>query len=92
MPDFGYARSRPEHREHAAQRFLAPEIEGIDAANPWESFDKTAITSRNVLFVFLPGNEGALETIRMQYPGGESDIEMASDEQPLYSYYEYSSD
>jgi hypothetical protein len=69
--------------------FLVPNIKGIDATLPWESFDKSAITGSNLVFVFLPGNESALDIVKKEYPGGQAYIEIASDGKPLYWYYEY---
>ena len=72
-------------------QFLVPDIKGVDATLPWEAFDKSAITETNLLFVFLPGNEGALDPIRMEYPGGQMHIELATDRKPLFWTYEYTS-
>lgn len=70
-------------------QYLVPEIRGVDASLPWETFDKTAITGRQLVFVMLPGNEVALRSIMMDYPGGQAYMEAATDGQPLYWYYEY---
>jgi hypothetical protein len=70
-------------------QFLVPDIKGIDVALPWETFDKSAITGNNLVFVFVPGFETALEAVKAAYPGGQTYTEMASDGKPLYWYYEY---
>ncbi len=71
-------------------QFLVPEVKGIDATLPWETFDKSAITGSNLVFVFLPEFESALNAVKADYPGGQIHKEMASDGEPLYWYYEYS--
>jgi 4-amino-4-deoxy-L-arabinose transferase-like glycosyltransferase len=70
-------------------QYLAPQVQGIDAFPPWEIFDKSAITGKSLLFVFLPGNETALRSVEIDYPGGLTYAERASDGAPLYWYYEY---
>ncbi len=72
-------------------QYLVPDVKGIDATLPWESFDKSTITGTDLVFIFLPGNENELDTIKMDYPGGKTYIETASDGKPLYWYYEYTS-
>jgi 4-amino-4-deoxy-L-arabinose transferase-like glycosyltransferase len=72
-------------------QYLVPDIKGIDATLPWESFDKSTITGTDLVFIFLPGNENELDTIKRDYPGGKTYREMASDGKPLYWYYEYTS-
>ena len=72
-------------------QYLVPNIKGIDATLPWESFDKSAITGTDLVFVLLPGNESALDSIEKEYPGGQTQTEMASDGKPLYWYYVYAS-
>jgi len=71
-------------------QFLVPDVKGIDATLPWETFDKSAITGSNLVFVFLPEFESALNAVKADYPGGQVHKEMASDGEPLYWYYEYS--
>jgi hypothetical protein len=73
-------------------QFLAPDIKGIDATLPWDAFDKSVITGKDLIFVFLPGNESALDAVKMEYPGGQTHAETASDGKPLYWYYEYFSE
>lgn len=73
-------------------QFLAPDIKGIDASLPWGSFDKSLVTADEIIFVFLPGNEGALEAVKKDYPDGQTFTEIASDGKPLYWYYEYSAE
>lgn len=70
-------------------QFLAPDIKGIDVALPWETFDKSVITGTDLVFVFLPGFESALNAVKADYPGGQTYTEIASDGKPLYWYYEY---
>ena len=72
-------------------QYLVPHIKGVDATLPWEAFDKSAITGTKLIFVFLPGNESALDLVRVEYPGGQSHTEIASDRKPLYWYYAYTS-
>lgn len=70
-------------------QYLVPDIHGMDVNPPWEAFDKSAITGNKLLFVFLPGNESALRSVQMDYPGGLTYAERANDGAPLYWYYEY---
>jgi 4-amino-4-deoxy-L-arabinose transferase-like glycosyltransferase len=70
-------------------QYLVPDIKGVDATLPWESFDKSTITGTDLVFIFLPGNENELAAIKRDYPGGKTNREMASDGAPLYWYYEY---
>jgi 4-amino-4-deoxy-L-arabinose transferase-like glycosyltransferase len=72
-------------------QYLVPDVKGIDVTLPWESFDKSTITGTDLVFIFLPGHENELNTIKSDYPGGKTYREVASDGKTLYWYYEYAS-
>ena len=70
-------------------QYLVPHIKGVDATVPWQSFDKSTLAGKHLIFVFLPGNDSALNDVMLEYSGGQPRMEMAADGKPLYWYYEY---
>jgi hypothetical protein len=72
-------------------QFLAPQVTGLDIT-AWDQPDRPQPEGRNLIFVFLPGNEQQIPLVQADYPGGVLLEETASDGLPLYYYYEYSTD
>ncbi len=71
-------------------QYLAPNIKGVDAVTPWTPQSSSVIQGKkDLVFVFLPGNEGALPSVEAGFPAGRVHTEIASDGKPLYWYYEY---
>ena len=71
-------------------QYLVPNIQGVDATIPWDPQSTSDIQNRNHLFfVFLPGNESAIQPVEASYPGGKLYKQIASDGNTLYYYYEY---
>ena len=81
-PDLGYY-SIP------SPQYLAPQVEGIDILVPWTSFDKTALSSDHIIFVFLPQRESELVTIMAEYPSGSLLEEKAWNQETLFWMYDY---
>ncbi len=72
-------------------QFLAPQVTGLDIT-AWDQPDRPQPEGKNLIFVFLPGNEQQIPLVQADYPGGVLLEETASDGLPLYYYYEYSTD
>jgi len=71
-------------------QYLVPNIKGMDATEPWNPQSSSDIQGKkDLVFVFLPGNEGAINSVEASYPTGQSHMKTASDGKPLYWYYEY---
>ncbi len=71
-------------------QYLVPNIQGIDATVPWNPQSISGIQGKNrLMFVFLPGNEGAIQPVEANYPAGQLNQEIANDGKTLYWYYEY---
>jgi hypothetical protein len=72
----------------ASINYLVPKINGIDINQPWLQIDKSPLTSRHLIFVFLPNNLGQVPQVQADYPNGELKSIPAADGQLLYKLYE----
>ncbi|MEW6029517.1 MAG: ArnT family glycosyltransferase [Chloroflexota bacterium] len=72
-------------------QFLAPQVTGLDIA-AWDQPDRPQPEGKNLIFVFLPGNESQIPLVQADYPGGTLLEETSTDGLPLYYYYEYSTE
>lgn len=72
-----------------AVRYLAPHIQGMNAPEDWETFDRNQLTSSKVIFVFPPEDRDSLEMIQEEYPGGSLTVEKAWNDDVLYWTYEH---
>jgi 4-amino-4-deoxy-L-arabinose transferase-like glycosyltransferase len=73
-----------------SMQYLVPEIIGIDINEPWPSADKSNISSRHLLFVFLPYNLDQVQPVQVDYPDGELTSIQAADGELLYQMYQVS--
>jgi 4-amino-4-deoxy-L-arabinose transferase-like glycosyltransferase len=71
-------------------QYLVPEITGIDINQSWSSADKSNITSKHLLFVFLPTNVDQMQPVQVDHPGGKLTSIQAADGELLYKMYEVS--
>jgi 4-amino-4-deoxy-L-arabinose transferase-like glycosyltransferase len=70
-------------------QYLAPQVKGIDVATSWKSFDRTILSDRHIIFVFLPQRRGAIDRITTEYPNGSLETEKAWNNQILFWIYDY---
>jgi hypothetical protein len=70
-------------------QYLAPQVKGIDVPVPWKSFDKTGLSSKHIIFVFLPERKKEIGIIKAEYPNGVLDEEKAWNNQVLFWVYDY---
>lgn len=70
-------------------QFLAPQATGIDAPPDWASFDRSQLTGSRIIFVFLPEDQGEIETVREEFPGGLLLYKNNSNGELLFWLYEY---
>lgn len=81
---------RMEYHSIESLEYLAPHIRGVSISAPWNSADKAQISSRNLIFVFLPGHENDLTDVQASYPGGNVLRENTREGKLLYWLYECS--
>jgi 4-amino-4-deoxy-L-arabinose transferase-like glycosyltransferase len=67
--------------------YLAPHIEGLDFNQPWGSQENPVLTSDHILFIFLPGNEGEMESVKQTYPHGSTAFQQNTDGSVLFWLY-----
>jgi 4-amino-4-deoxy-L-arabinose transferase-like glycosyltransferase len=67
--------------------YLAPHIQGLDFNEEWGSPGNPEITSDEVLFVFLPGNQENLDLVKEDYPNGNIIVQLNEDGSTLYWMY-----
>lgn len=82
IPDMGYYSIQ-------SIQYLAPQVEGIDVPTPWTSFDKTKLSAKHIVFVFLPEREREIENVMAEYPNGTLVSEKAWNSQVLFWTYDY---
>lgn len=69
-------------------QYLVPEISGIDINQPWEPGVMGNLTSKHLIFVFLPDNVGQIPAVQADYPSGNLISVPALDGNLLYDRYE----
>jgi 4-amino-4-deoxy-L-arabinose transferase-like glycosyltransferase len=69
--------------------YLAPQIKGVNAPEEWQAFDRSQLTSPNIIFVFLPEYQDDIKAIQADYPDGKLRIESAWNGDILYWVYEH---
>ena len=72
-------------------QYLVPQVKGIDVTTSWKSFDKTKLSGRHIIFVFLPERRDAIDRVMAEYPKGSLDSERAWNNQVLFWIYNYGS-
>jgi 4-amino-4-deoxy-L-arabinose transferase-like glycosyltransferase len=70
-------------------QYLTPQVNGIDVTTSWKSFDKTILSGRHIIFVFLPERRREINMIMAEYPKGSLDSEKAWNNQILFWVYDY---
>lgn len=70
-------------------QYLAPQATGIDPPPDWASFDRSRLTGERIIFVFLPEDQGEIETVRAEFPGGLLLFKNAWNGEILFWLYEY---
>lgn len=70
-------------------QFLVPQVTGIDAPPDWASFDQSQLTGNRTIFVFLPEDQGEIEAVREEFPGGLLLFKNASNGELLFWLYEH---
>jgi 4-amino-4-deoxy-L-arabinose transferase-like glycosyltransferase len=72
-------------------QYLAPQVKGIDVTTRWQSFDKTLLSGKHIIFVFLPQRRREISRIMAEYPNGSLNSQKAWNNQTLFWIYDYSS-
>ena len=69
-------------------QYLVPEIKGTDINDSWSPAFKLGITSRHLIFVFLPDREAQTSLVQADFPNGKLIDIPAADGKLLYTLYE----
>ena len=69
-------------------QYLVPEIKGTDINGSWSPADKLGITSRHLIFVFLPDNAAQISLIQTDFPNGKLIAVPAVNGELIYTLYE----
>jgi hypothetical protein len=70
--------------------FLAPQVKGMDVAQPLTAMPTWQLAASRTLFVFLPERQGEADFVEQRYPGGTEAWVYGYDGKPLYYTYEVS--
>jgi 4-amino-4-deoxy-L-arabinose transferase-like glycosyltransferase len=70
-------------------QYLAPQVKGIDVTTSWKSFDKTILSGKHIIFVFLPERRPEINMVMAEYPNGSLASEKAWNNQILFWIYDY---
>ncbi len=71
-------------------QYLAPQVDGINIAVPWAEYDRSTLTSPNIVFIFLPERQNEVIPVTEEYPGGTLKVQQTWNSQPLFWIYDYS--
>jgi hypothetical protein len=69
--------------------YLAPQVAGLDGPEEWQSFDRSRLDGKTVLFVFLPESRATLETIQREFPNGSLTLEKSWNGGDLFWLYQH---
>lgn len=73
-------------------QYLAPQVKGVDVIPSWESFDKTILSGKHLIFVFLPERQREINMVMSEYPHGSLDTVETWNGQALFWLYDYTSE